>query len=48
MDHLAGDEFGDREPDHVHGGGEVGDDAPYLRAGQAGRLAPGPSTISLL
>lgn len=38
MDYLPGDEFGDREPDDVHGAVEVGDDAPYLRAGQAVRL----------
>ena len=35
---LPGDELGDREPDYVHDGVEVGDDAPRLRAGQAVRL----------
>ena len=31
MDYLPGDEFGDCEPDDVHGAVEVGDDAPHLR-----------------
>ena len=38
MDHLPGDEFGDGEPDDVHGAVEIGDDASHLGAGQAVRL----------
>jgi len=43
--YLAGDEFSDGEPDDVAGGVQVGDDALYLRAGQASLPSSAPVSV---